>query len=50
MLNIYHVHGFNSGPNSSTGKLIKREFPEANVISLEYDSSKRFDENFESLV
>lgn len=50
MLNIFHVHGFNSGPDSSTGKLIKREFPEANVKSLGYDSSKRFEENFASLI
>lgn len=42
---IYYVHGFNSGPNSSTGKKLVKEFPDDSVKILAYDSSSPFEEN-----
>ena len=42
-----YIHGFNSGKNSSTGKVLKGFL--GDVICLEYDSSKFFNENLSSL-
>lgn len=45
-MNIFYIHGFNSGGNSSTTKLLKEAFPDANIISESfdiYDPQKTYD-------
>lgn len=50
-MQIYFMHGFNSGPNSSTGKMIKKDLGDKYAIRiLSYDSSKTFQENFKQLI
>ena len=48
-MRYYYIHGFNSGKNSSTGQRLRDALKEE-VISLSYDSSKKFEENYISLL
>lgn len=36
-MNIVYIYGWNSSPNSDTGKVLQALFPKHNVISPEYD-------------
>lgn len=50
MKNIFYIHGFASSSNSSTITKLKEYLDDANVIGLDYDSSKDFHINLESLI
>lgn len=45
---IFYIHGFNSGRDSATGRLLRKQIGRP-VKCLEYDCSKPFKENLEML-
>lgn len=45
---IFYIHGFNSGKDSSTGKLLEAQVGRP-VCRLQYDCSKPFKDNLEAL-
>ena len=49
-MNIFYIHGFNSGPSSTSGRKFKEIFNDSNVNILSFDSKAPFESNFIKLI